>query len=77
MFDSRVSLGQQVREELSKYFGDRMFKTAIPRAVRLAEAPGHGKSILHYDPRSKGSQAYLSFTGEILSRRGWDVVRLD
>jgi len=77
MFDSRISLAQQVKTELGAYFGEKLFKTTIPRSVRLAEAPSHGKSILQYDPRSKGGQAYLSLAGELLARRGWEVVKID
>ncbi|MBI5242854.1 MAG: ParA family protein [Elusimicrobia bacterium] len=77
MFDPRISLAQQVREQLSNFFGDKLFKTSIPRSIRLAEAPSHGKSILQYDPRSKGGQAYLALAGELLGRRGWEVVKID
>jgi len=77
MFDPRISLAQQVRTELSQFFGDKLFRTAIPRSIRLAEAPGHGKSILQYDPRSRGGQAYLALAGELLARRGWEVVKID
>jgi chromosome partitioning protein len=77
MFDPRISLAQQVRANLSEHLGEKLFKTTIPRSVRLAEAPSHGKSILQYDPRSKGGQAYLSLAGELLARRGWEVVKID
>lgn len=77
MFDPRISLAQQVRDELSRFMGEKLFKSFVPRSVRLAEAPSHGKSILQYDPRSRGGQAYLAVAGELLVRRGWDVVKID
>lgn len=77
MFDPRYSLAQQVRGELGKFFGDSLFKTAIPRSVRLAEAPSFGQPIMQYDPRSKGSEAYLAMAGEFLTRRGWAGMKLN
>jgi len=77
MFDPRYTLAQQVKAELEKFFGDSLFRTHIPRSVRLAEAPGFGKTIFDYDPRSKGSEAYLSLAGEILQRRGWKGMRFN
>jgi chromosome partitioning protein len=74
MFDVRVSLGHQVKSEIEKYFGDTFFKTAIPRSVRLAEAPSFGQSIFEYDPTSKGAEAYLSLADEILSKRGFHSI---
>jgi chromosome partitioning protein len=70
MFDSRMTLSNQVKEEVSKFFGDRMFQTLIPRNIRLAEAPGFGQSIFQYDAASKGAEAYAAFAQELLSRRG-------
>lgn len=70
MFDSRMTLSNQVKEEVSKFFGDRIFQTLIPRNIRIAEAPGFGQSIFQYDPRSKGAEAYQAFAEELLSRRG-------
>jgi len=70
MFDSRMTLSNQVKEEVSKFFGPKMFQTIIPRNIRLAEAPGFGQSILQYDPKSRGAEAYLNFAREFLSRRG-------
>ena len=58
MFDKRIRLSDQVMQELYKFFPDKIFRTVIPRNVRLTESPSHGKSILHYDPSSKGAQAY-------------------
>jgi chromosome partitioning protein len=70
MFDDRTNLAQQVTAELSRYFGDKLCKTTIPRNVRLAEAPSHGKPALIYDPRSRGAECYLQLAGEILERSG-------
>jgi len=69
MFDSRVLLGTQVRGEIEKYFGDKLFKTFVPRNVRLAEAPSFGQPIFIYDPKSRGSEAYMDLAIELLSRR--------
>ena len=68
MYDPRNRLSQQVTEQLSKYFGDKVYRTVIPRNVRLAEAPSHGMPVLHYDKLSKGAQAYLALAGEIIRR---------
>ena len=67
MFDDRTNLAQQVTEELKKYFGDKLCKTTIPRNVRLAEAPSHGKPVLLYDVRSKGAESYIELATEVLS----------
>jgi chromosome partitioning protein len=69
MFDSRMTLSNQVKDEVSKFFGPSLFSTLIPRNIRIAEAPGFGQSIFQYDPRSRGAEAYLSFTKEFLARR--------
>jgi chromosome partitioning protein len=66
MFDDRTNLAQQVTAELSRYFGDKLCKTAIPRNVRLAEAPSHGKPALIYDVRSRGAESYIQLAKEIL-----------
>ena len=68
MFDDRTILAQQVANELRTHFGDRLFETTIPRNVRLAEAPSHGKPALTYDPRSKGAEAYIKLAKEIMER---------
>ncbi len=68
MFDPRMTLSQQVSEQLLKHFGDRVFNTVIPRNVRLAEAPSHGQSVLAYDPSSRGAVAYRSFAQELIDR---------
>lgn len=68
MHDNRTSLSDQVAAEVRKYFGDKVFDTVIPRNVRLAEAPSHGKSILEHDKWSKGARAYKLLTKELLDR---------
>src|SRR5581483_1754317 len=68
MFDERTNLSQSVASELRGFFGDLMCETAIPRNVRLAEAPSHGKPALVYDPKSRGAEAYLALAEEIMKR---------
>ena len=68
MYDPRNSLTKDVSDELEEYFGDQVYKVAIPRNVRLAEAPSHGIPALHYDKSSKGAIAYLALAGEIVRR---------
>ena len=68
MYDSRTSLSKQVVTEVSNYFGDQMFKTVIPRNVRLSEAPSFGQSIFEYDDHSKGAKAYRELAKEVLNR---------
>jgi chromosome partitioning protein len=68
MYDDRTNLAQQVTETLREYFRERLFVTVIPRNVRLAEAPSHGKPVVLYDPRSRGSEAYFELAGEYLAR---------
>jgi len=77
MFDPRFALAQQVRGELASHLEGRLYETHIPRNVRLAEAPGFGKSIFEYDARSKGGESYLRLAGEFLSRRGWGGMKLN
>lgn len=67
MFDRRNKLSESVMGELYQYFPNRIFRSIIPRTVRLAEAPSYGRSILHYDPKSKGGRAYEGLAKEILS----------
>lgn len=69
MFDSRMVLSNQVKDEVGKFFGDALFKTIIPRNIRIAEAPGFGQSILQYDAKSRGAEAYMSLAQEFLARR--------
>jgi chromosome partitioning protein len=66
MFDDRTNLAQQVTAELSRYFGEKLCKTTIPRNVRLAEAPSHGKPALVYDVRSRGAESYIQLAKEII-----------
>ena len=68
MNDSRTSLSDQVHTELKKHFTNKLFKTVIPRNVRLAEAPSHGKSIMEHDKWSKGARAYKQLAKEVISR---------
>lgn len=70
MFDSKTNLGIEVIEEIRSYFKDKVYTTIIPRLIRLAEAPSHGKPIIAYDPKSKGSQAYLNLAKEVIERNG-------
>jgi chromosome partitioning protein len=66
MFDGRTTLANQVTDELRRHFGDKVYKTIIPRNVTLAEAPSHGKPVMLYDIRSKGAQSYLELAKEII-----------
>ncbi len=70
MYDMRTNLSRQVEEEIRKHFTGRVFKTVIPRSIRLGEAPSHGMPIILYDLRSAGSQAYIKLTEEVLERYG-------
>lgn len=72
MFDSRNNLSFQVAEEVREHFKATVFKTIIPKNVRLSEAPSYGKPILLYDIRSKGAQSYLALASELISRGGGD-----
>ena len=75
MYDDRTNLAQQVTESLKEYFQDRLFRTVIPRNVRLAEAPSHGKPVALYDPRSRGTEAYFELAGEFLARNNMESPR--
>lgn len=68
MYDKRTSLSDQVREELDRHFGDKVFSSVIPRNVRLAEAPSFGKTIYEHDRWSKGAKAYKQFAKEVVKR---------
>jgi chromosome partitioning protein len=68
MYDDRTNLAQQVTETLREYFRERLFRTVIPRNVRLAEAPSHGKPVALYDARSRGTEAYFELAGEFMAR---------
>ena len=67
---SKSNLGLDVIEEIRSYFKDRVYDTIIPRLIRLAEAPSHGKPIVAYDPKSKGSEAYINLAKEVIMRNG-------
>ena len=70
MFDGRTNLGLQVVQEVKRFFGNKVFKTVIPKNVRLAEAPSYGLSIVDYDPSSKGAKAYKKLADEFVQREG-------
>ena len=70
MYDARLNLCRQVAEDAKEYFGQQMFRTAVPRNVRLAEAPSFGKPILLYDVQSVGARSYLAIAQELLRRTG-------
>jgi len=69
MFDDRTNLAQQVKAELQNFFGEKLCATTVPRNIRLAEAPSHGKPALVYDPRSKGAESYIRLAKEIIERQ--------
>jgi chromosome partitioning protein len=68
MYDPRNTLAQQVSQQLESHFGDKVYRTVIPRNIRLAEAPSHGLPAMHFDRASKGAQAYVALAGEMLDR---------
>jgi chromosome partitioning protein len=68
MYDPRNTLAQQVSEQLDQHFGDKVYRTVIPRNVRLAEAPSHGLPVMMFDKTSKGAQAYYALAGEFMKR---------
>jgi chromosome partitioning protein len=70
MFDPRITLQQQVSEQLKANFKDKVFNTVIPRNVRLAEAPSYGQAGVVFDPSSRGAQAYIAFAQEMVERIG-------
>src|SRR5277367_5131144 len=75
MYDERTNLAQQLTENLRAYFKDKLLKTAIPRNVRLAEAPSYGKPVILYDPRSRGAESYRDLGDELLSRHAVESPR--
>jgi chromosome partitioning protein len=75
MYDDRTNLAQQVTQTLREYFKERLYQTVIPRNVRLAEAPSHGKPVAIYDPRSRGAEAYFELAGEFLTRNRMESPR--
>ncbi len=68
MYDARMSLTQDVSQELQQHFGEQLYRTVIPRNVRVAEAPSHGLPVMHYDASSRGALAYLALVGELKRR---------
>jgi chromosome partitioning protein len=72
MYDDRTNLAMQVTENLKAFFDDKLLKTSIPRNVRLAEAPSHGKPVALYDPKSKGAETYRDLALELLERHGME-----
>ena len=68
MFDPRMTLSQQVSTQLEQHFGDKVFRTVIPRNIRLAEAPSYGLPGVVFDPTSKGAKAYIAFGAEMIER---------
>jgi chromosome partitioning protein len=75
MYDDRTNLAQQVTETLREHFRENLYQTVIPRNVRLAEAPSHGKPVALYDPRSRGTEAYFELTREFLARNHMESPR--
>ncbi|MBT2217237.1 AAA family ATPase [Virgibacillus dakarensis] len=67
MLDARTNLGIQVIEEVKKYFQDKVYKSVIPRNIRLGEAPSHGQPIITYDPKSRGAEVYLELAKEVMN----------
>ena len=70
MLDSRTNLGFEVVDDIRKFFKEKVYNTIIPRLVRLTEAPSHGEPIIAYDPKSKGSEAYINLAKEVIARNG-------
>lgn len=74
MYDDRTNLGQQVSANIREYFGDQVYRTVIPRNIRLGEAPSHGVPVILYDARSRGAEAYVALAHEFLARtKGLDA----
>ena len=70
MYDARNNLSRQVQEEVGRHFGDRLYRTVIPRNVRLGEAPSYGLPVISYDMHCAGAQAYIAFADEVLAKDG-------
>lgn len=75
MYDDRTNLAQQVTENLRDFFKEKLLRTAIPRNVRLAEAPSYGKPVMLYDPKSRGAESYFNLAQELLQRNGVESPR--
>ena len=73
MFDSRLNLTNQVVDEVKRFFPQKVFRSVIPRNVRLSEAPGFGKPIRYYDPSSRGAAAYDSLAAEVIANNSKGV----
>ncbi|MBR3603782.1 MAG: ParA family protein [Elusimicrobiaceae bacterium] len=73
MYDNRMNLSRQVFAEVSRFFGEKIYKTPIPRNIRLAEAPSFGQSIFDYEPACRGANAYIQLAIEFMARRGADM----
>ena len=67
MYDARTNLGNEVKDDVIKYFREKVYKTIIPRNVRLSEAPSYGQAIVDYDPRSRGAEVYMELAKEVLA----------
>jgi chromosome partitioning protein len=74
MFDERTNLGQQVANDIREFFKEKVFRTVIPRNVRLAEAPSHGMPVILYDVKSRGAEAYLALARELIARSAAPVA---
>ena len=68
MFDGRLNLTMQVVDEVKRFFPNKVYKTVIPRNVRLSEAPSYGQPVIYYDKSSKGAKAYISLSKEIIKK---------
>jgi chromosome partitioning protein len=77
MFDDRTNLGQQVARDVREFFKEKVFRTVIPRNIRLAEAPSHGMPVIVYDAKSKGAEAYFALAREVLERGKPSVAERD
>ena len=75
MYDDRTNLGQQVSANIREFFGEKVYKTVVPRNIRLGEAPSHGVPVILYDARSRGAEAYVALAHEFLARHRPDAVR--
>jgi chromosome partitioning protein len=77
MYDSRTLLAEQVESQVRKYFSEFLMKTIIPRNIRLSEAPSHGKPIVLYASRSKGSDSYVALAQEIIQRTKNEIIKME
>jgi chromosome partitioning protein len=74
MYDERTNLGQQVANDVRAFFKEKVFRTVIPRNVRLGEAPSHGMPVILYDVKSRGAEAYLALAREVIDRAGAPAI---